>query len=173
MTNPNCTSTGLTVALKALDDVFGVKKVFVVSLQALSGAGYPGVASLDIIDNVIPNIQGEEEKVEWEPRKMLGKLSNHRIETAEICFSAHTNRVAVSDGHLICLSAELGSPVDPEVAEAAPTAFQGQTRQEARMQSARLLGSGMRSILPVSAGRCRRIRTLTYCGPPGNWHNAL
>jgi len=71
LTNPNCTSTGLTVALKALDDSFHVKKVFVVSMQALSGAGYPGVPSLDVIDNVIPNINGEEEKVEWEPRKML------------------------------------------------------------------------------------------------------
>ena len=75
VTNPNCTSTGLTIALKALDDAFGVKKVFMVSLQALSGAGYPGVSSLDIMDNIIPNVGngGEEEKVEWEPRKMLGK----------------------------------------------------------------------------------------------------
>src|SRR3990172_8532005 len=74
VTNPNCTSTGLTIALKALDNAFGVKKVFAVSLQALSGAGYPGVPSLDIIDNVIPNIGGEEEKVEWESRKMLGRF---------------------------------------------------------------------------------------------------
>src|SRR5215813_14241554 len=67
-TNPNCTSTGLAIALKALDNAFGVKKVFAVSLQALSGAGYPGVSSLDIMDNVIPNVAngGEEEKVEWE-----------------------------------------------------------------------------------------------------------
>ena len=93
-TNPNCTSTGLTVALKALDDAFGVKKVFAVSLQALSGAGYPGVSSLDIIDNVIPNIGGEEEKVEWEPRKMLGRLNENRIDLADMKFSAHTNRVA-------------------------------------------------------------------------------
>src|SRR4026209_1928946 len=68
LTNPNCTSTGLPIALKALDEAFGVKKVFAVSMQALSGAGYPGVPSLDIIDNIIPNIAGEEEKVEWEPR---------------------------------------------------------------------------------------------------------
>ncbi len=76
VTNPNCTSTGLTIALKALDEAFGVKKVFMVSLQALSGAGYPGVPSLDIMDNIIPNVGngGEEEKVEWEPRKMLGKF---------------------------------------------------------------------------------------------------
>src|SRR6266540_6681982 len=99
VTNPNCTSTGLTIALKALDDAFGVKKVFAVSLQALSGAGYPGVPSLDIMDNVIPNVAngGEEEKVEWEPRKMLGKLNDDKINLAEITFSVHTNRVAVTD----------------------------------------------------------------------------
>ncbi|MBE0696962.1 MAG: aspartate-semialdehyde dehydrogenase, partial [Anaerolineaceae bacterium] len=75
ITNSNCTSTGMTVALKALQDAFGLAVVFAVSMQALSGAGYPGVASLDIIDNIIPYVGGEEEnKVEWEPRKMLGKL---------------------------------------------------------------------------------------------------
>jgi len=114
ITNPNCTSTGLTVALKALDDAFGVKKVFAVSLQALSGAGYPGAPSLDILDNVIPNINGEEEKVELEPRKMLGKLSlsspRAHIEFADIKFSAHTNRVAVLDGHTVCASVEFASP---------------------------------------------------------------
>lgn len=111
-TNPNCTSTGLTVALKALHDAFGVKRGFVVSLQALSGAGYPGVASLDITDNVIPWIGGEEEKVETEPRKMLGNLSGEEVLPAGIALSAHTNRVAVSDGHLVCASVELDSPAD-------------------------------------------------------------
>jgi len=118
MTNPNCTSTGLTVALKALDDSFGVKKVFAVSLQALSGAGYPGIPSLDIIDNVIPNINGEEDKVEWEPRKMLGKLNDNKIDLADMRFSAHTNRVAVIDGHTVCASVEFARPADPETAEA-------------------------------------------------------
>ena len=112
LTNPNCTSTGLTIALKALDKAFGVKKVFAVSLQALSGAGYPGVPSLDIIDNVIPNINGEEEKVEWEPRKMLGKLNENKIDLADIKFSAHTNRVAVIDGHIVCASVELSNTID-------------------------------------------------------------
>jgi aspartate-semialdehyde dehydrogenase len=114
LTNPNCTSTGLTVALKAMDDAFGVKKVFAVSLQALSGAGYPGIPSLDIIDNVIPNIGGEEEKVEWEPRKMLGKLIDSKVQLADIGFSAHTNRVAVIDGHTVCASVEFAQPVSPE-----------------------------------------------------------
>jgi aspartate-semialdehyde dehydrogenase len=107
VTNPNCTSTGLTVALKALQDRFGLQKAFVVSLQALSGAGYPGVASVDILDNVIPNVNGEEEKVEWEPRKMLGTLQEGSILQADFVLSAHTNRVAVSDGHIVCLSVEL------------------------------------------------------------------
>ncbi|MGZ9165160.1 MAG: aspartate-semialdehyde dehydrogenase [Anaerolineales bacterium] len=123
LTNPNCTSTGLTIALKALDDAFGVKKVFAVSLQALSGAGYPGVPSLDIIDNVIPNINGEEEKVEWEPRKMLGKFIDSKIQLADIGFSVHTNRVAVIDGHTVCASLELARPADPETAEAVLRAY--------------------------------------------------
>jgi aspartate-semialdehyde dehydrogenase len=112
ITNSNCTSTGMTVALKALQDAFGVAVVFAVSMQALSGAGYPGVASLDIIDNVVPYIGGEEEKVEWEPRKMLGKLVDGEIEPASFAISAHTNRVAVSDGHTVCLSIELSKRVD-------------------------------------------------------------
>jgi aspartate-semialdehyde dehydrogenase len=109
-TNPNCTSTGLTVALKAIQDAFGLKRVFAVSLQAVSGAGYPGVPSLDIIDNVIPYIGGSEEaKMEWEPRKMLGKLENNEVSLADFTISAHTNRVPVSDGHLVCISIELAN----------------------------------------------------------------
>ena len=107
VTNPNCTSTGLTVVMKVLDQNFGLKKAFVVSLQALSGAGYPGVPSLDILDNVIPYIGGEEEKVEWEPRKMIGRLEGDEIRMSDCVISAHTNRVAVSDGHIVCLSVEL------------------------------------------------------------------
>lgn len=114
ITNPNCTSAGITVALKALQDAFGVKRVFAVSLQALSGAGYPGVASMDIIDNVIPNIDGEETKVEWEPRKMLGQFNQGRITLADLAISAHTNRVAVSDGHMVCLSIELSKSTSVE-----------------------------------------------------------
>lgn len=116
VTNPNCTSTGVTVALKALQDAFGLRRVFMVSLQAISGAGYPGVASLDILDNVIPFIKGEEEKVEWEPRKMLGTIRDDEIEIANFAISVHTNRVAVSDGHLVCLSVELEKPVRVEEA---------------------------------------------------------
>ena len=108
VTNANCTSTGMTIVLKALQDQYGLKRVFAVSLQALSGAGLPGVASLDIADNVLPWIAGEEEKVEQEPRKILGKLNDHTIKLADFVVAAHTNRVAVTDGHLVCLSVELG-----------------------------------------------------------------
>jgi aspartate-semialdehyde dehydrogenase len=170
LTNPNCTSTGLTVALKALDDSFGVKKVFAVSLQALSGAGYPGVPSLDIIDNVIPNIGGEEDKVEWEPRKMLGKLIDSKIELADIGFSAHTNRVAVIDGHTVCVSVELTHPIDSETAAHAMSGYLApasarelpssprpaiQVRDEAdrpQPRLDRLTGKGMTTVV----GRIRR-----------------
>jgi aspartate-semialdehyde dehydrogenase len=123
VTNPNCTSTGMTVVLKALQDAFGLKRAFVVSLQALSGAGYPGVASLDIVDNVIPYIGNEESKVELEPRKMLGSMQTDRINLAEVQISAHTNRVAVSDGHIVCLSVELNHPVAVEAAEQALSSY--------------------------------------------------
>ncbi|MEW6504947.1 MAG: aspartate-semialdehyde dehydrogenase [Chloroflexota bacterium] len=123
-TNPNCTSTGMTIALKALQDAFGLKRVFAVSLQALSGAGYPGVASMDIADNVIPFISGEEDKVEWEPRKMLGKLEGEEVHLAEVGISAHTNRVAVTDGHLVCLTVELAERADPEQAAAVLAGYQ-------------------------------------------------
>ncbi len=113
LTNPNCTSTGFTVALKAIQDSFGVTKAMIVSLQALSGAGYPGVASLDVVDNVIPYIAGEEEKVEWEPRKMLGIMNGDQLKLADIQISAQTNRVAVSDGHLVCVSLKLVNQAEP------------------------------------------------------------
>jgi aspartate-semialdehyde dehydrogenase len=142
VTNPNCTSAGLTIALKALDEAFGVKKVFAVSLQALSGAGYPGVASLDIMDNIIPNINGEEEKVEWEPRKMLGRSRGDKIDLADIKFSAHTNRVAVIDGHTVCASVELAHPTDPETAEAVLRAYTAPA-------SARELPSSPRPVIEV------------------------
>jgi aspartate-semialdehyde dehydrogenase len=116
-TNPNCTSTGFTIALRPLLDAFGLKRVFVVSMQALSGAGYPGVASLDALDNVIPYIGGEEAKVETEPLKMLGTLNAAHIVDAPFKISAHTNRVAVSDGHLVCVSVEFERKAPP--AEAA------------------------------------------------------
>ena len=116
VTNSNCTSSGMAVALKALYDRFGLKRVFAVSLQALSGAGYPGVPSLDIIDNVVPYIGGEEEKLEWESRKMLGIVKGNAIDLANFTISAHCNRVAVTDGHTVCLSIETEKPASVEEA---------------------------------------------------------
>jgi aspartate-semialdehyde dehydrogenase len=124
VTNPNCTSTGLTVALKALQAGFGLKRAFLVSMQAISGAGYPGVSAFDITENVIPNIGGEEEKVEWEPRKMLGVLTGDEIELSEVAISAHTNRVPVVDGHTVCVSLELLEHATPEAAVRALADYQ-------------------------------------------------
>ncbi len=107
VTNPNCSTIGLVLALKPLVDVFGVEQVSVVTLQAVSGAGYPGVASLDIVDNVIPFISGEEEKMQTEPLKLLGRRVNDQIENARIQISAHCNRVAVIDGHTECVNVRL------------------------------------------------------------------
>ncbi|HKZ70323.1 MAG TPA: aspartate-semialdehyde dehydrogenase [Anaerolineales bacterium] len=108
-TNPNCTATGFTIALRPIFDAFGIQKIFVVSMQAISGAGYPGVASLDIVDNVVPYIGNEEDKVETEPQKMLGKFAGDKIEIAGFRTTAHTNRVPVIDGHTVVASLELGT----------------------------------------------------------------
>jgi len=124
-TNPNCTCTGMTVTLKALQDAFGVKKVFAVSMQAISGAGYPGIPSYDILDNVVPYIGDEEPKMEWEPRKMLGTFDGEGIQLADFVASAHTNRVPVTDGHTVCVSVELGRPASPEEAIQALRAYRG------------------------------------------------
>src|SRR6266699_1096441 len=104
VTNPNCSTAGLVLVLKPLADAFGLEKIFVVTLQAISGAGYPGVASLDILGNVVPFIGGEEEKMEEEPQKLLGKWDGTRFVEAGLGISAHCNRVPVLDGHLECVS---------------------------------------------------------------------
>ena len=107
VTNPNCSTIGLVLALKPLYDNFGLDTVNVVTMQALSGAGYPGVSSLDIIDNVIPYISGEEVKLESEPLKILGDLNLHEVVNTNIKISAQCNRVAVADGHLECVQVKL------------------------------------------------------------------
>ena len=104
VTNSNCTIMGVTIVIKALMDSFGVEKVFLSSMQAISGAGYPGVASLDILGNIVPHIGGEEEKAETEPLKVLGKYDGKSIVNADIVLSAQCNRVPVIDAHLCCLS---------------------------------------------------------------------
>src|SRR5215475_13508843 len=107
VTNPNCSTAGLVLVLKPLADAFGLEKIFVVTLQAVSGAGYPGVPSMDIHGNVIPFISGEEEKMEVEPQKLLGRWDGRRFLDAGLGISAHCNRVPVLDGHLECVSMSL------------------------------------------------------------------
>src|SRR5207245_9575822 len=107
VTNPNCSTAGLVLVLKPLADAFGLEKIFVVTLQAISGAGYPGVASMDIQGNVVPFISGEEEKMEAEPQKLLGKWDGTRFVDAGLGLSAHCNRVPVVAGQLECVSVGL------------------------------------------------------------------
>src|SRR5512146_3132240 len=107
VTNPNCSVIGLVMPLAPLQHAFGIEKVFVVTMQAVSGAGYPGVASLDILGNVIPFISNEEEKMEEEAKKLLGKLAGNHIDMAGFDISAQCNRVAVEDGHTESVSIKL------------------------------------------------------------------
>ena len=112
--NPNCSTIGLCLALEPLREAFGLKRVQVTSLQALSGAGYPGVPSGDILDNVLPEIAGEEDKLESEPAKIFGALGEGGVGRHPVTVSAQCNRVAVRDGHLLSISVELGRRVSPE-----------------------------------------------------------
>jgi aspartate-semialdehyde dehydrogenase len=114
VTNPNCSTIGMVMALKPLEDNFGIESVNVVTLQAISGGGYPGVPSMDIIDNVIPFIGGEEEKMEKEPKKIFGSLSGTRLEYAKMLISAQCNRVGVIDGHTECVQIKLKKKVSKE-----------------------------------------------------------
>ncbi len=114
VTNPNCTTVGLVMSLAPLEKTFGLDKVMMTSLQAVSGAGYPGVPTLDILGNVIPFISGEEEKVEREARKLLGRLTDGRVQAAEFALSAQCNRVPVEDGHTESISVSLKSKATVE-----------------------------------------------------------
>jgi aspartate-semialdehyde dehydrogenase len=114
VTNPNCSAIGLVMGLAPLHQRFGLEKVMVVTMQAVSGAGYPGVASLDILGNVIPYIGKEEEKMEEETRKLLGRAEANRIRPAEFAISAQCNRVAVEDGHMESVSVKLARKASAE-----------------------------------------------------------
>jgi len=107
ITNANCSAIGAILPLCALHRAFGLSRVFIFTMQAVSGAGYPGVASLDILGNVIPHIAGEEPKIEQELGKMLGRIVGDRIESATFGVSAHANRVPVEHGHTVCMSVGL------------------------------------------------------------------
>lgn len=129
ITNPNCSTIGLAIALKPLLDAFGIEAVHVVTMQAVSGAGYPGVASLDIVDNVLPYIEGEEHKIETETLKILGSYEKGMIKNGNIKISAQCNRVAVSDGHLACVSVKFKhKPSKKEIIDAWRS-FKGQVHE--------------------------------------------
>jgi aspartate-semialdehyde dehydrogenase len=119
VTNPNCSAIGLVLALAPLHRRFGIDKIFVATMQAISGAGYPGVPSMDILGNVIPYIAKEEDKMEAETRKLLGSLvesslDGSRVIDADLALSAHCNRVAVEDGHTESVSLKLSKPAQAE-----------------------------------------------------------
>ena len=126
ITNPNCSTIGIVLALKPLHDAFGLTTLQVATLQAISGAGYPGVASLDILDNIVPNIAdgGEEVKIETEPLKLLGTVAAERFVNAPINISAQVSRVPVIDGHTALLSAAFARQPSVEEALAALEGFQ-------------------------------------------------
>ena len=177
VTNANCSATPLVMALKPLQKAFGVRKVMVTTLQAISGAGYPGLPSYDILDNAIPYIGGEEEKVESETRKMLGDWSGGAgFSDAPVVVSAQCNRVATREGHLECASVELEREVEAQEVIAAweeyvplsqelqlPSAPQHalvyrQERNRPQTLLDREAGGGM----TVTLGRLRRCPILSY-----------
>jgi aspartate-semialdehyde dehydrogenase len=135
VTNPNCSTVMLALALAPLAARFGVEAVAATTLQALSGAGYPGVASLDITDNVVPFIAHEEEKIERETRKILGRLTGGRVEPARFAVSAQCHRVNVVDGHLAAVRVKLTRPADPGELRDAFASFTA-LPQELRLPSA-------------------------------------
>jgi aspartate-semialdehyde dehydrogenase len=111
VTNANCAATTIAVALAPLQEAVGITRLFVTTMQAISGAGYPGVPSLDILGNIIPHIGGEEEKIEHELGKMLGSYEAGGITHALFPVSAHANRVHVRHGHSACMTVELAKPL--------------------------------------------------------------
>ena len=114
--NANCSTTSIVLPMKILHEAYGLETAVVVTMQAISGAGYPGVPSLDIMDNIIPYIGGEDGKLETEPRKLCGKWVDGAFELADFKVSAQANRVPVIDGHMGSVSVKLKQPVTPEEA---------------------------------------------------------
>jgi aspartate-semialdehyde dehydrogenase len=123
VTNPNCSAIGLVLALKPLEERFGIESIFVSTMQAVSGAGYPGVASLDILGNVVPYIKSEEEKMQEETLKLLGSLKGSRVQALNARISAHCNRVPVEDGHIESVSIKLRTQATREQILAAWSEF--------------------------------------------------
>jgi aspartate-semialdehyde dehydrogenase len=135
VTNPNCSAIGLVLALAPLHQKFGLETVMAVTMQAISGAGYPGVASLDILGNVIPFIRNEEEKMEEETKKLLGQMNGSKIIPGAFAMSAQCNRVAVEDGHTESVSIRLKTKAKSEEIIAAWNAYRAEP-QELKLPSA-------------------------------------
>ena len=175
VTNPNCSTVVLSMALAPLCR-FGLKTVSVTTMQAVSGAGYPGVPSWDILGNVIPFIDGEEDKVESETKKILGALTAGGVEPHAVTISAQTTRVPVHDGHTASISVALEQPVDPDAMIAAFQTFRGRPQELAlpsaparplqylsernRPQPALDVNRG--AGMTVTVGRLRRCPVLDY-----------
>jgi aspartate-semialdehyde dehydrogenase len=135
VTNPNCSTIMLALALAPLHASFGIEATVATTLQALSGAGYPGVASLDILDNVLPYIGGEEEKIETETTKLLGRFSEGRIDHAPMAVSAQCHRVNVMDGHMAAVRVKFAREVTLEEVRESLISFRS-LPQELRLYSA-------------------------------------
>jgi aspartate-semialdehyde dehydrogenase len=129
VTSPNCSVTQLVLALKPLQDSFGLSAVMVTTMQAISGAGYPGLPSWDILENVIPYIGGEEQKVEAEPRKLLGRLEGHGFQPAPMVISAQCNRVNTVEGHLEAVSVRLARETEADAVVEALQSFTAQPQE--------------------------------------------
>ena len=112
--SPNCSTTSIVLPMKVFQDAFGLQAAVITTMQAVSGAGYPGVPSMAIMDNVIPHIGGEDEKLENEPRKLLGRVVDHEMILADLQLSAQANRVPVMDGHLASVSLKLRDTASPQ-----------------------------------------------------------
>jgi aspartate-semialdehyde dehydrogenase len=176
VTNPNCSTIMIALALAPLHARFGIESCVATTLQALSGAGYPGVASLDVVDNVLPYIASEEEKIESETLKILGRMGEGQVQPAPMRVSAQCHRVNVSDGHLAAMRVKFARTVELEELKDALASFSA-LPQELRLRSAparpiivrdepdrpqprldRDAGSGM----SVTVGRIRRDAVLDY-----------
>ncbi|MEN8171715.1 MAG: aspartate-semialdehyde dehydrogenase [Chloroflexota bacterium] len=130
VTSPNCTTSGLALTLKPLDQAFGIRQVLVTTMQAVSGAGYPGVSYMDIAGNIIPFIDGEEEKIEQETRLLLGTMNGNRRLPADMDISAQANRVAVMDGHTLSMALKFERV--PTVEDAARVLSEFQSPEQVR-----------------------------------------
>ena len=174
VTNPNCSAIGLVMALAPLEQQFGIETVMAVTMQAVSGAGYPGVASLDILGNVIPYIAKEEEKMEEETLKLLGRLNGSGVIPAGFAMSAQCNRVAVEDGHTESVSVKLKKKAQPQEIIKMWNEFRS-APQELRLPSAPEQPGPVRGIPRSTAAtiRCRlRRRNDGHGGPAASVRGA-